>query len=449
MSWKCFASRLVTFLDGLWTISSIKPVFPLTILASAVLFPTWLLGIDCNRNGMDDAADIQSGQRLDCNANSVPDECDLLSAKKLLVEGPREPVSLASADMNGDGSLDLVAATEEWPNHLFVFLQSGDGSFTTKEVLLDEIPWGMTPGDFDSDGDVDVALPVSGGFLLLRNTGDGERFVAEQNPYPASYQQISGDFDGDGDLDIAVTPGRVLLNRGDGSFVIPEDPVEDSPGSRFLASGDFDGDHTLDLLTEELAYSNKGDGTFRDPVPHGIQFCCQGGGQGVVGDFNGDAFPDLVVAAGIFEPTNSLFLNNGHGKFSKALDLPGLSSVAGDFDGDSDLDLVTGSLVLLNDGDGSAFRPLDVPYFGFPRLAADLDGDAAEELVCTYGPELRVVQFPLVIDTARCLGNWVAAFVEQCPPARLGPDDSWDYLIETDKYSLEIESASGAVGDVV
>jgi hypothetical protein len=131
--------------------------------------------------------------------------------------------SVAVADVNGDGKLDLLAVNQGatvGPSNgtLGVLLGNGDGTFqpaianpTTRlsadyfaEVAID---------DFNGDGKLDVACGA-GDFLLLGN-GDG----TFQAPLSLGFDGTgiaTGDFNGDGRPDLAVGGVAVLLNIGQG-----------------------------------------------------------------------------------------------------------------------------------------------------------------------------------------------------------------------------------------
>src|SRR6266849_4157848 len=115
-----------------------------------------------------------------------------------------------------------------------------------------------------------------------------------------------------------------MRESGDGTFQAAQSYAAGSaPNS--VAVGDFNRDGHLDLAVANLGtYPNyngtvsvllgNGDGTFQAARSHaaGVAFSV------VVGDFNGDGFPDLAVVAGPYPGAVSIFLGNGDGTFQAA-----------------------------------------------------------------------------------------------------------------------------------
>jgi hypothetical protein len=231
------------------------------------------------------------------------------------------PVSVAVGDFNGDGVPDLTVANYG-SGTVSVLLGKGDGIFQAPYgyppygyLIAGYFPISLVVGDFNGDGRFDLAVTGPTVVSVLLGKGDGT-FLAAQI-YAAGYSPNSvavGDFNGDGHLDIAVANDidrfgtvSILLGKGDGTF-LPAHSFSAGLSSHSVAVGDFNGDGHLDLAVansgERPFYSyggsmsvflGKGDGTFQFPLYYFVgpapQFV-------VVGDWNGDGFPDLAIVAG-------------------------------------------------------------------------------------------------------------------------------------------------------
>jgi hypothetical protein len=222
------------------------------------------------------------------------------------------PVSIAAADLDGDGSADLVSANGI--ASISVFHNNGDGTFAAQRNyrLAGGDANSLAVGDLNGDGKPDV---VTGGVSVLLNDGDGT-FTEQDYNAQGSKSIALGDLNGDGKLDVATANSwegvSVLLNGGDGRLGPPRvyaalpaweyELVDADPQS--LAIADLNGDHRPDLATVNFdqrlsVLVNGGAGRFGWPIDLGVGKC---------GDFferdralstpdlNGDGRADLVAA---------------------------------------------------------------------------------------------------------------------------------------------------------
>ena len=285
------------------------------------------------------------------------------------------PFRVTSADLNGDGHADLVAANPSSLNQLYVvsvLLNLGNGTFAPAAFYPTGAPGRcVSAGDLDGDGDQDLAVGLQEGdfrIAVLENDGQGH-FAA-----PALLAQIPGrpdgiaviDLDRDGDQDILLAQATadevvVLRNQGGGSFAPPSTQAG-----------------MTDAYFLHLA----------------------------VGDVDGDGAPDLACSRSLSSLPPSLYHNRGDGTFEPRQALPaGILEYAGldfgDLDGDQDLDLVLVSelgsrvLVLRNDGAGAFSSVGNFPsgvetQFGNKVTFADLDQDGMADVIVPAGNTNRV-----------------------------------------------------------
>jgi FG-GAP-like repeat len=200
---------------------------------------------------------------------------------------------------------------------------------------------GITNGDFDNDGILDLITINTSTLSFYKGLGGG-KFAAPVNqhlPSPSG-QVVAGDFNRDGKLDLAIAPAccggsgevMIMLGNGNGTFIQGETISGTAAGS-YIALADFNGDHLPDLAVSIFGtpgstevFLGQGDGTFRQTVT-----LADGSYQIVAGDFNADGHQDVAVIA----PSGvAFYLGNGNGTFQSPLlaSLPNVASMAvGDF----------------------------------------------------------------------------------------------------------------------
>ena len=231
-------------------------------------------------------------------------------------------------DVNNDTRLDLLIAHTlacfiapcVSSDDLTIMLGNGNGTFQSSQI---DVGTGMSEiavGDFNRDGNKDLAMSGSSARLyLLRGNGDGT-FVQQptlqlitENTFGRDGTDIDvGDFNRDGipDLVVAVSLNGsntvILIGNGDGTFRTPHIITE--PEVRiphYQAVADYNGDGSQDLAISlgwgfqgmiEILKGN-GNGTFQplvlyDPAPPDSSTA---GGDLITGDFNRDGRPDLAL----------------------------------------------------------------------------------------------------------------------------------------------------------
>jgi len=288
---------------------------------------------------------------------------------------PFYPRALGVLDLDGDGHLDAAARSEI---EVYVHFGDGEGAFPRSSLSRDGIgtdPRRLLVGDFDSDGNADMAALAfevftgPGSVSILPGDGAGglgaaRTSTAGQQPYAFA----TGDFDEDGYLDLAVANGAgdpifLLENDGTGLFPVPS-TLDPGGRARLLATGALDGDAHVDLLllldtpARLVFVAGEGDGGFAPPVE--VMTVSESTCDLLLADMNDDARLDVVA----IDPTTArVYLGDGAGGFvlqaSTPIDVRSTARLAaGDVDGDGRLDLVADTVVLLGDGAGGLGQPL-------------------------------------------------------------------------------------------
>lgn len=329
---------------------------------------------------------------------------------------PTSNTCQAAGDFNEDGIPDLALCGP------LVYLGNGDGSFTKVGQTFDE--WSqasvVTAADFNNDGHLDllVGLPIVSGngsapeFWLLLGKGDGTFSTVKQMMLTANPGlTLTGDFNGDGNIDIAFIAGNsltILLGNGDGTFAAPTTPMPTCSVSG-LGVGDFNQDGRTDLAVtcgqsagEVTVLLGHSDGSFATvsqsptvaPTSPGF----------LVADVNGDGKPDLLVGTAT---SVSALLGNGDGTFAQGafIAAPNANDLwLGDFNGDGILDFgyateqPVAGLLYYGVGDGTFNTdnvplPTPVPVTGCPLIpnaiqdvvAADFNGDGISDMSWALG----------------------------------------------------------------
>ncbi|MBF9239809.1 VCBS repeat-containing protein [Hymenobacter sp. BT683] len=179
-----------------------------------------------------------------------------------------DPVQVALGDVDNDGDLDLLAVNAG-SSTVSVRLNGGDASGSntgafggTGQMAVTGTPQSLAVGDFDGDGDLDVATASKAGNQVSISLNDGVGNFGNPVNVPTVGEPTGlavGDLDADGDLDLVVAnslanTAGLLLNNGTAAFT-PGAPVAVQGSPQGVALADVDGDGDLDVLTANVAAS--------------------------------------------------------------------------------------------------------------------------------------------------------------------------------------------------
>jgi FG-GAP-like repeat/Bacterial Ig-like domain (group 3)/Putative Ig domain/FG-GAP repeat len=199
--------------------------------------------------------------------------------------GVIEGAAITVADFNGDGKLDLAVGGPSLATNssdydsgtVTILLGNGDGTFKAPVTIAS--PSGFTvsiaAADLNGDGKPDLVVSneenpavmanYSGVFLVLLGNGDGtftNGTGANSGFQPSATSIAIADFNGDGKPDLAMASEfydaiTIQLGNGDGTFTATPASTVSSMGQT-LVTADINGDGLPDLA----AGSNQPDGAF-------------------------------------------------------------------------------------------------------------------------------------------------------------------------------------------
>lgn len=307
----------------------------------------------------------------------------ITEGEALIIRAPTQSLPLITnvqiLDFDGDGHNDILSC-DAGDNQVLLSTSNQDGVGFDRILISDvAAPAHATPVDIDQDGDLDLIISVLGNLQpddgvvgrveLHEQVQDGfVRHVILDNVRRVADVQ-PGDFDNDGDLDLAVAVfgynrGEVLWLENQGDFQFLDHHLYNAPGTIHVPVADYDGDGDLDIATivsqeeEELvAFENLGGGRFKTRPLWSTSNMDLGSAGLIHADLDQDGDEDLILPAGdnledfdaYPQPYHGClwFENQGEWKFQqhRISNLGGTYAAdVADMDLDGDLDVVLVSM---------------------------------------------------------------------------------------------------------
>jgi hypothetical protein len=293
--------------------------------------------------------------------------------------------SVAMGDIDRDGDLDIIIGTQNTSMRLQVFLNDGKGKFTdntSKSISSQptELFYDMKLGDVDFDRDLDLACAAASGTSsrLFLNDGKGVFTDATGKTFPSVGAGHWGveivDLGRDVDMDIVLhssaTKAPIILINTDFRGTFKDQSSTWLPSGFTTSNGrkvvgrDFNGDGYNDLFFGNYTTQNQlllydptsSSAKFKDVTTTNMPSLSDNTYMLGAGDIDEDGDIDVLsgnwASAGI---QNTLYLNDGKGKFSNATSSryatvtdPTTVLALADVDGDGDLDAIVGNWIKQN-----------------------------------------------------------------------------------------------------
>lgn len=375
------------------------------LVHAASIAPTDVEVLDYNGDGRADIAFTSDAANVNTVHLLIGEDTPSLFAAGPSVSLP-ESANVASADFNGDGMDDLLASVRKVPGAVRVYWGNAELAMEFTSIINSGAPSGLAVGDINADGNPDFFAACSVGPCSSVYLGNSQGWL-ETPDFDTSNSGITDlvarDFNADGHLDFAVAQeGGIGLFLGNGVGGTAPEVFYASEGMtpHAIEAADFNADGVDDLVLSTAerrveVFAGFGDGQFASAgVPLTLNGAPKKTKDLTIGDFNGDAKPDVFEVS---EESTQSRLYRGLGGYNLqegliALTVPATRVNSGDLNGDGLLDLIlampTADRVTVKYGNGDGTFMDEIIYthcarpYGVATFDLDADGDLDVASAC-------------------------------------------------------------------
>jgi len=341
--------------------------------------PESLLIDDFNNDGYKDAITTSGNASSILLNNSVGS----FSIQPLLLNSGTIGTSIASGDLNGDGNKDLITANG---NVVSIALGNGIGAFGNQHFYSSGVsPKSISISDFNEDGNLDFSVgTIYGNHLSIHfGAGNGDVIGAENYMSTGALAMCAGDFNLDGNDDLALCQqynyNNLVTYLGteagtlSSQVIYPNSAWTNLDGPNGILYDDFNNDGNSDIIISNTGYTfpfishyvGSGNGVFafnlldtltQSEHPYSI----------TASDFNIDGYKDLAISTN--SNTIYILLGTASGTFNHTvinLTTSNTQQLAtSDFNGDNkpDLAAISGGQFLIFIGTGNGLFATPISY---------------------------------------------------------------------------------------
>ncbi len=271
--------------------------------------------------------------------------------------------AITSGDINNDGFADIIISQKYNYDKISYYLNQGDGTFASQQTIMSNIndPQTVAVADFNNDGWLDIvsasftlANVVDPLYIFMNNSTNNFNAIIidnHTNTFNKIFKIKTADVDNDNDIDIvAVSDAQLNIYYNDGNGNFSKTIVD--PGITLeyydLTLSDIDNDNFIDVIvgaTKTIVYKNT-NGVFNydnirtnSIINAGLVFLVE------MNDFDNDGDNDLLISGNNLSDLR-WYENNGNGMFSLSQIFQTnitqcRSAISRDFDHDGDIDIFT------------------------------------------------------------------------------------------------------------